>query len=93
MTSEPDLKDMVTTTQVVAGEQLLAATLSAHESAVFGVHVPAGVGDAGWPFLGSGAARRSGRPAGVDPLIPGLCCVLPWEGLGGMAPSGPAGGQ
>jgi hypothetical protein len=33
------------------------------------------------------------RPAGVDPLIPGLCCVLPWEGLGGMAPSSPAGGQ
>ena len=69
---------------------VLAATLSAHESAVFGVHVSAGVGDAGWPVLGSGAAVR---PGGVDPLIPGLCCVLPWEGLGGMAPSSPAGGQ
>ena len=54
--------------QPQAADQLLAATLSAYESAVFGVHVSAGVGDAGWSVLSSGAAGPAGRRG---PLIPG----------------------
>src|SRR5260221_3075346 len=72
--------------------QVLAATLSAHESAVFGVHVSAGLGDAGWPVSGSGAA---GGPAGRrGPGDPGLWCVLAAGGSAAAAPfSARAGGQ
>jgi len=59
--------------QPQAADQLLAATLSAHESAVFGVHVSAGVGDAGWSSVeqrrgGSGRAAWTADPgAAVRP--------------------------
>jgi hypothetical protein len=42
-------------------EQVLAATLSAHDSAAFGVHVPAGLGgDAGARGRGSGVRAGVG---------------------------------